>query len=72
MDWEFEVSRYELWHLEWISNEVLPYSTGNYIQSLVMEHDGKYYGKTNVYICVCVYIYVWGSLCCTAEIDRAL
>ena len=27
--------------LEWISNEVLLYNTGNYIQSLVMEDDGK-------------------------------
>ena len=40
MDWEFGVSRYKLLHLEWISNEVLLYSTGNYIQSLVIEHDG--------------------------------
>ena len=31
MDWEFGVSRYKLLHLEWISNEVLLYSTGNYI-----------------------------------------
>ena len=28
------VCRFELWHLEWMSNEVLLYSTGNYIQSL--------------------------------------
>ena len=41
MDWEFEVSRCKLLHLEWISNEVLLYSTGNYIQSLGIEHDGK-------------------------------
>ena len=41
MDWEFEVSRCKLLHLEWISNEVLLYSTGNSIQSLGIEHDGK-------------------------------
>jgi len=41
MDWEFGVSRWKLFHLEWISNEVLLYSTGNHIQSLVMEHDGR-------------------------------
>ena len=40
MDWEFEISRCQLLHLEWISNEILLYSTGNYILSLVMEHDG--------------------------------
>ena len=31
MDWEFGVNRCKLLHLEWISNEVLLYSTGNYI-----------------------------------------
>ena len=40
MDLEFGISRCKLLHLEWRSNEVLLYSTGNYIQSLVMEHDG--------------------------------
>ena len=35
MDWEFGLSRGKLLHLEWISNEVLLYSTGNYISSLV-------------------------------------
>ena len=41
VDWEFEVRRCRLFHLEWISNEVLLYSTGNSIQSLVIEHDSK-------------------------------
>ena len=40
MDWEFEVSRCKLLHLKWVNNEILLYSTGNYIQSLVMEEDG--------------------------------
>ena len=31
MDWVFGVSRYKLFHSEWISNEVLLYSTENYI-----------------------------------------
>ena len=31
MDWELGVSRRKLLHLEWISNEILLYSTGNYI-----------------------------------------
>ena len=39
MDWEFGVSRCKLLHFEWISNEILLHSTGNYIQSLLMEHD---------------------------------
>ena len=32
MDWEFGFGRCKLLHLEWISNEVLLYSPGNYIQ----------------------------------------
>ena len=31
MDWESEVNRFRLLHLEWIGNEILLYSTGNYI-----------------------------------------
>ena len=31
MDWEFEVSRCKILHLEWISNEILLYGTGKYI-----------------------------------------
>ncbi len=30
MDWEYGVNRCKLLHLEWISNEILLYSTGNY------------------------------------------
>ena len=41
MDGEFGIGRRKLVHLEWISNEVLLYSTGNYIQSLRLEHDGR-------------------------------
>ena len=40
IDRESGVSRCKQLHLEWISNEVLLYHTGNYIQSLVKEHDG--------------------------------
>ena len=41
IDGEFGVSRYKLLHLEWISHDVLLYSTGNYIQSLGIDHDGR-------------------------------
>ena len=34
----------------WISNEVLLYSTGNCVQSLGIAHDGRYYKKRNIYI----------------------
>ena len=52
MDGECGVSRCKLLYLEWISNEFLLYSTGNYIQSL--EHDGIEYEKKNVCVCVSV------------------
>ena len=41
MDREFGVSIWILFHLEWITNEVLLYITGNYIQSLEIDHDGR-------------------------------
>ena len=41
MDKEFRIRRCNLLHLERISNEVLLYSTGNHIQSLGIEHDGR-------------------------------
>ena len=43
MDWEFGVGRCKLLHLEWINNKVLMYSTGNYIQYPVINHNGKEY-----------------------------
>ena len=42
-------------HLEWISNEVVLYSTGNCIQCPEIDHDGKLYEEKNVY----VYMYDW-------------
>ena len=39
VDWEFRVNRCKLLHLEWISNEILLCSTGNYDYSLMTEHD---------------------------------
>ena len=41
MDEEFGVGRCKLLHLEWVSNEVIMYSTGNYIQSLGIDHDER-------------------------------
>ena len=52
MDREFGVSRCKLLHL---SNEVLLYSTENYIQSLMTEDDGRQYKKKNVYKCMTNY-----------------
>ena len=46
MDWEFRVGTCKLLHLEWINNKVLMYSTGNYIQYPVINHNGKEYIKS--------------------------
>jgi len=42
-DGEFGVNRCKLLHFEWISNEDLLYSTGNYIQSPGIDHDEQKY-----------------------------
>ena len=55
MDWEFGVDRCKLLNSEWISSEVLLYSTGNSIQSLVIDHDGKQHKKKR-------YIWDWVTL----------
>ena len=49
MDWEFGVSRCKLLYIEWINNKVLLYSTGNYIQYPVINHNGKEYEKEYIY-----------------------
>ena len=41
MDRESGVSGCKLFHLEWLSSEVLLYRTGNCIQSPGIDHDGK-------------------------------
>ena len=41
MDWEIGVSRCRLLHIEWINSKVLLYSTGNYIQYPMINHNGK-------------------------------
>ena len=66
IDWEFEVSRCNQLHLEWMASEVLLYGTENCVQSLGIEHDGGRYEKKNVHICMT------GSLCCTIEIEATL
>ena len=48
---EFGVNQWKLLHLEWVSDEILPYSTGNSIQK------GDNVGKRT-----CIYIEVWFTL----------
>ena len=45
MEWEFGLSRCKLLYIEWINSKVLLYSTGNYTQYPVINHNGKEYEK---------------------------
>ena len=49
-DWEFGICRCKLVYIGWINNKVLLYSTGNYIQSPVINHNGKKYEKDYIYV----------------------
>ena len=51
MDCEFGINRCQLLYKEWINNKVQLYSTGNYIQHPVINHNGKEY-KKNIHIYV--------------------
>lgn len=65
--WEFWISRCKLLYASWINNKVLLYSTGNYIQYPVINHNRKEYEKEYIYVCI------RESLCCTtAGINTAL
>ena len=57
MEWEFGVSRCKLLHLEWISSEILQ----NYIQSLGIDHERRYYKKGKVYTCITVTLLYCGN-----------
>ena len=50
------ISRCKLVYMDWISNKVLLCSTGNYIQYLVINHNGKEYEKEYIYIYIHTHI----------------
>ena len=56
MDWGFGISRCKLVYIEWINNKVLLYSAENYVEYLVLNHNGKEYKKEYVYIYIYMYI----------------
>ena len=65
MEWDFGISICELLYIGWINNNILLYSTGNYIQYPVINHSGENM-RMNVYMCFTE------SLCCTAEINTTV
>ena len=52
--WEFGVIRCKLLPLEWVSNGILLYTTGNCVWSLVMEPDNV--RKKNAYTRLCDWV----------------
>ena len=58
-DWEFGISRGKLLYTGWINNKVLLYSTGNYIQNPVINHNEKEYEKEHIYACVYIYTHAY-------------
>ena len=50
MKWEVGISRYKLLYIGWINNKVLLYSTGNNIQYLMVNRNGKEYKKEYIYM----------------------
>ena len=63
---ELADANYSILYMGWINNKVLLYSTGNYIQYPVINHNGKEYEKKYIYVCITE------SLCCTAEMNTTL
>ena len=61
-------SRCKLLYIGWINNKVLLYNTGNCIQYLVINHNGKEYEKEYIYL----HIYKTESLCCIPETNTTL
>ena len=50
MEGEFGVSRCKLLHIGQINNKLLLYSTGDYSQYPLINHNGKEYEKEYIYI----------------------
>ena len=77
MGWELGISRCKLLYVGWINNKVLLYSTRNYIQYPVINHNGHmkrniymYNIYTHIYMCIymyniCMYmLYIYVYMCC--------
>ena len=60
---EFGIDMYTLLFLKWKTNKDLLYSTGNYIQYLVITYDGEESEKEYIYVCV---------YSCTSETNTTL
>ena len=68
----FGTRRCKLVYIEWINNKILLYSTENYIQYPVINHNGKEYEKECIYIHTHIYIYKMKLLYCIVVINKIL
>ena len=59
MEWEFGISRCRLLHIKWKNNKVLLYSTENYIQYPMVNHNGNIYIERER---KWIYLYNWVTL----------
>ena len=57
--WCYNISRTLDRELLALNNKVLLYSTENYNQNPMINHNGKEYKKECVCVCVCVCIYIY-------------
>ena len=68
------VCRCKLLHIEWINNKVLMYIRGNYIEYLVLNHNGNTHTHTHTHIYIYIYktvsVCVTESLCYIAEVAQ--
>ena len=67
MECEVGVSRWKLLYTEWISNKILLYSTENYIQYPMINHNGK-----NIFKIMCIYACITEPLCCAEEMNTTV
>ena len=56
ISWEFGINRYTLLYIKQINNKELLYSTGNQIQYLTINYNGKESEKEYIYIYIYIYI----------------
>jgi len=50
-----------------MNNKVLLYSTENYFQYSLINHNGKEHLERIIYIYIYIYIYITESVCCPAD-----
>ena len=60
---EFGINRYIPLYIKQVNNKDVLYSTGNYMQYLLITYNGKESEKEKIYMYICID----ESLCCTPE-----